>query len=286
MKSATCSFNPECGGEYKGKAPKANPPKRVWVIGAGPAGLSAAMAALARGHEVEIFEKADKPGGQLLSASRPPHKSAFMDWVVWSLRQLKTSSISVHCQHKVSKEEIKQHMPEAVIIACGAYPVTPPIPGLDSKIVADARDVLTGKVKLLSPAVILGAGYVGMETTDYLLSKGIAVTVLEMQTFPPVGKLTAHGYWLHKRIKSAGGRLLFGAQVLDIEAGDVRYRQGDTERVESAAMIVTAMGAKSENSLEDVLKDLVIPYIIVGDAKSPRRILEAIHEGHRAGEEI
>jgi phytoene dehydrogenase-like protein len=107
-----------------------------------------------------------------------------------------------------------------------------------------------------------------------------------MQTFPPVGKLTAHGYWLHKRIKSAGGRLLFGAQVLDIEAGDVRYRQGDTERVESAAMIVTAMGAKSENSLEDVLKDLVIPYIIVGDAKSPRRILEAIHEGHRAGEEI
>jgi pyruvate/2-oxoglutarate dehydrogenase complex dihydrolipoamide dehydrogenase (E3) component len=209
-----------------------------------------------------------------------------MDWVTWALYQLKKSSTPVHCQHMVSKEEIKQHMPDAVILACGAYPVTTPIPGLDSKIVVDARDVLTGKVALVGPVVILGAGYVGMETADYLLTKGIAVTVLEMQPFPPVGKLTAHGYWLHKRIKDAGGRLIFGAQVLGIDDGVVRYRQGDTERVESAAMIVTAMGAKSENSLEDVLKDLTIPYRIVGDAKSPRRILEAIHEGHRAGEEL
>jgi 2,4-dienoyl-CoA reductase-like NADH-dependent reductase (Old Yellow Enzyme family)/thioredoxin reductase len=286
MKSATCSFNPECGGEHKGQAPKAKPSRRVWVIGAGPAGLSAAMAASARGHKVEVFEKEEKPGGQLLSASQPPHKSAFKDWVIWSLRQLKKSSTPVHCQNLISKEKIKQHMPEAVILACGAYPVTLPIPGLDSGKVVDARDVLTGKVELKSPAVVLGAGYVGMETADYLLSKGIPVTVLEMQAFPPVGKLTAHGYWLHKRIKSAGGRLIFGAQVTGIEAGDVRYRQGDTERMENAAMIVTAMGAKSDNSLEDVLKELIIPYIIVGDAKSPRRVLEAIHEGHRAGGEI
>jgi 2,4-dienoyl-CoA reductase-like NADH-dependent reductase (Old Yellow Enzyme family)/thioredoxin reductase len=286
MKSATCSFNPECGGEHKGQAPKAKPSRRVWVIGAGPAGLSAAMAASARGHKVEVFEKEEKPGGQLLSASQPPHKSAFKDWVIWSLRQLKKSSTPVHCQNLISKEKIKQHMPEAVILACGAYPVTLPIPGLDSGKVVDARDVLTGKVELKSPAVVLGAGYVGMETADYLLSKGIPVTVLEMQAFPPVGKLTAHGYWLHKRIKSAGGRLVFGAQVTGIEAGNVRYRQGDTERMEHAAMIVTAMGAKSDNSLEDVLKELIIPYIIVGDAKSPRRVLEAIHEGHRAGGEI
>ncbi|ESP62687.1 2,4-dienoyl-CoA reductase (NADPH) [Smithella sp. ME-1] len=177
-------------------------------------------------------------------------------------------------------------MPDAVILACGAYPIKPSIPGLNSEMVVDARDVLTGKVELKSPAVVLGAGYVGMETADYLLSKGIPVAVLEMQAFPPVGKLSAHGYWLHKRIKTAGGRLLFGAQVTGIEAVDVCYRQGETERMENAAMVVTALGAKSENSLEDVLKELSIPYKIVGDAKSPRRILEAIHEGHKAGEEI
>ena len=286
MKSATCSFNPECGREYKGQAPKADPSKRVWVIGAGPAGLSAAMALAARGHKVEIFEKEAQAGGQLLSASRPPHKAAFMDWVTWSLRQLEKAAVPIHCGHIVSADEIKKQKPDAVILACGAYPVAAPIPGLDSKMVADARDVLTGKVGLKGPAVVLGAGYVGMETADYLVAKGIAVTVLEMQTFPPVAKLSAHGYWLHKRIKYGGGRLLFGAQVMSIEAETVRYRQQNVERVESAAMIVTAMGARSENDLESALKEISIPYRIVGDAKSPRRILEAIHEGHKAGEEI
>ena len=60
----------------------------------------------------------------------------------------------------------------------------------------------------------------------------------------------------------------------------------NAEEEEKAAMIITAMGAKSDNALEDVLKELAIPYKVVGDAKSPRRILEAIHEGHRAGEEM
>lgn len=286
MKSATCSFNPECGREYKGPAPKADPPKRVWIIGAGPAGLSAAMAAAARGHKVEIFEKENKPGGQLLSASRPPHKEVFMDWVNWSLRSLKKNFVPVYCGHAVSDDEIRKQKPDAVILACGAYPVTAPIPGLDSKTVADARDVLTGKVELKSPAVILGAGYVGMETADYLLARGIAVTVLEMQTNPPVTKFTAHGYWLHKRIKDGGGRLFFGAKVLGIEDDAVRYSWMGTEKVENAALIVTAMGARSENTLEGILKELSVPYRIVGDAKSPRRILEAIHEGHKAGEEI
>jgi len=286
MKSATCSFNPECGREYKRPAPKADPAKRVWVVGAGPAGLSAALAAAARGHRVEIFEKEKQAGGQLLSASRPPHKSVFMDWVAWALRRLNQASVAVQYGRKINADEIKKQKPDAVILACGAYPVAAPIPGLDSKTVADARDVLTGKVELKSPAVILGAGYVGMETADFLLAKGIKVTVLEMQAFPPVTKMTAHGYWLHKRIKDGGGRLFFGAQVLGVEDDTVRYRYKDAEKLEDAAMVITAMGARSENVLESALKETAVPYRIVGDEKSPRRILEAIHEGYKAGEEI
>ena len=286
MKSTTCSFNPECGREYKGEVTKVDKPKRIWVVGAGPAGLSAALALVARGHKVEIFEKEAEPGGQLLSASRPPHKEVFMDWVRWSLSSLRKSSVPVHCCQTISADEIKQQKPDAVILACGAYPVVAAISGLDSKIVADARDVLTGKIELKSPAVILGAGYVGMETADYLLAKGIKITVLEMLTYPPVAKMSAHGYWLHKRIKDGGSRLLLGAKVLSIENNVVHYLYMDTEKMEKAALIVTAMGARSDNSLEEVLKQLAIPHIIVGDAKSPRRILEAIHEGYKAGQEI
>ena len=105
-----------------------------------------------------------------------------MDWVAWSLRRLKKASIEIHSSQTVRAGDIRHQLPDGVILACGAYPVVFPIPGLDSKIVADARDVLTGKVEPKGPVVILGAGYVGMETADYLLAKGIAVTVLEMQT--------------------------------------------------------------------------------------------------------
>jgi len=206
MKSTTCSFNPECGREYKGPVLPAGTPKKVWVIGAGPAGLSAALVLAARGHQVEVFEKESQPGGQLLSASRPPHKAVFMDWVNWALRRLKQWSVPLHCSHPVSADDIKKAAPDAVIVASGAYPVTASIPGLKSELVADARDVLTGNIKLAGPAVVLGAGYVGMETADYLLANGIAVTVLEMQTLPPVNRFSAHGYWLNKRIKDSGGK--------------------------------------------------------------------------------
>ena len=286
MKSTTCSFNPECGREYKGPVLPAGTPKKVWVIGAGPAGLSAALVLAARGHQVEVFEKESQPGGQLLSASRPPHKAVFMDWVNWALRRLKQWSVPLHCSHPVSADDIKKAAPDAVIVASGAYPVTASIPGLKSELVADARDVLTGNIKLAGPAVVLGAGYVGMETADYLLANGIAVTVLEMQTLPPVNRFSAHGYWLNKRIKDSGGKIIFGARVLGIENNIVRYVQADKPSEEKASLIVTAMGAKSENTLEDVLNALAVPYRVVGDARSPRRILEAIHEGYKAGEEI
>ena len=285
MKSATCTFNPECGRESKG-LPKADTRKKVWVIGAGPAGLSAAMYAVQRGYEVEVFEKRAVAGGQIQSASRPPHKEAFMDWVDWSLRQLKKHDVEIHYNQEITREDLKNVHPDAVVLASGAYPCAASIPGIESDHVFDARDVLEGKVKLASPAVILGAGYVGMETADYLIARDIDVIVLEMLASPPVSKLKAHGYWLHKRIRQAGGRMMFGATVTGIENTTVNYMQNDEKRTEPASMIVTAMGAKSDNALEVVLRELGIECRIIGDAASPRRLLEAIHEGYKAAGEI
>ncbi len=206
-KSTTCVFNPECGKEGKEAPVRIDSPKRLWIIGAGPAGLSAAVAASERGHDVTVFEKEKVAGGQLQSASRPPHKKIFMDWVDWSLRQLKKRKVKVHFDQEVTGEKLAQQRPDAVILAAGAYPTTPPIPGISGPGVFDARDILVGKVKVASPAVVLGAGYVGMETADFLLANGVEVTILEMQPYFPVGKLTAHGYFLHKRIKQGAAGL-------------------------------------------------------------------------------
>jgi 2,4-dienoyl-CoA reductase-like NADH-dependent reductase (Old Yellow Enzyme family) len=295
MKSATCTFNPKCGREFK-EAPVVFPagggekasetPRKIWVVGAGPAGLSAALAAAERGMTVEVFEREPVPGGQVQSASKPPHKEAFMVWVDWMLRQLAKRGVPVTCGSGINAQLLKTNRPDAVVLASGAYPAVPPIPGLDLKHVFDARDVLVGKVELKSPAVILGAGYVGMETADFLLARGIPSSIIEMQPFPPVGKHTAHGYWLHKRNRAAGGRMTFGATVKVVEPDAVVYLQNGGEQREPAAMVITAMGARPDNALDGALKDLGILYRVVGDAVSPRRLIEAIHEGHRAGMEI
>jgi 2,4-dienoyl-CoA reductase-like NADH-dependent reductase (Old Yellow Enzyme family)/thioredoxin reductase len=286
MKSATCTFNPACGREYQGAPGPVAEDKRLWVIGAGPAGLSAALAAAGRGYQVEIFERGADPGGQVRSASRPPHKEAYLDWVAWSVRQLNRQRVRIHYGREMTEERLREEIPDAVILATGADPVTPPIPGLTAPHVCDARDLLLEKAEPADPAVILGAGYVGMETADFLIARGIGVTLVEMLPSSPVGKHTAHGYWLHKRIKEAGGRIILGATVVRVEPDAVFYCQQEEEKQLPAALVVTAMGARPANGLEGILKGLGIPWRMVGDVKNLRRLLEAIHEGDRAGREI
>ncbi len=286
MKSVTCTFNPACGREYLGAPVPVAQSKRLWVIGAGPAGLSAALAAAGRGYEVEIFEKEASPGGQLRSASRPPHKEIYWDWAAWCIRQLEKRDVKIRCGEEWTAESLREGKPDAVILAAGADPATPDIPGLASPHVRDARELLLEGAMAEGPTVILGGGYVGMETADFLIARGVGVTLLEMLPASPVGKHTAHGYWLHKRIRDAGGRMILGATVTRVEPDEVVYRQAGEEKRVSAALVVTAMGARPANGLEETLKKLGIPWRTVGDARQPRRLLEAIHEGDRAGREI
>lgn len=286
MKSVTCTFNPACGKEYLGAPVSVAQSKRLWVIGAGPAGLSAALAAAGRGYEVEIFEKEASPGGQLRPASRPPHKEIYWDWAAWCIRQLEKWDVKIRCGEEWTAESLREGKPDAVILAAGADPATPDIPGLASPHVRDARELLLEGAMAEGPTVILGGGYVGMETADFLIARGVGVTLLEMLPASPVGKHTAHGYWLHKRIRDAGGRIILGATVTRVEPDQVVYRQAGEEKRVSAALVVTAMGAQPVNGLEETLKKLGIPWRTVGDARQPRRLLEAIHEGDRAGREI
>ncbi len=286
LEPAACVINPECGIEYL-TVEKAENPKRVWIIGAGPAGLSAALSALERGHQVEIFEREGEPGGQLRSASKPPNKEVFAKWVTWAMRQLENRGVSIRSDYEITEKIIRSGELDAVVLASGALPITPDIPGINGDNVFDARDMLMGKVELKSPAAVLGGGYVGMETADYLLERNIEVTILEMMPKPPVKRRFTHGYWLHQRLRDSGGNLVLGAQVTAIESDSVLYMQDEEEkRLSPISMIITAMGAKPENELIEVLKDMGIPYKVVGDAVSPRSLFEAVHEGAAAGREI
>ena len=230
------------------------------MIGAGPAGLSAALAAAGRGYDVEIFEKEAVPGGQVRSASRPPHKEAYLDWVVWAVRQLDRQGVKIHYGQEVTAERLKEGKPDAVILAAGADPVTPAIPGIDAPHVC--RRPRPSRWERPNPRVPPWSSAPGTSAWRRRISSSpgdIEVTLVEMLPSSPVGKHTAHGYWLHKRIKEAGGRIILGATVTRIEPDAVGLPSGRRGETLPAALVVTAMGAKPENGLEGALQKLVIP---------------------------
>lgn len=286
MRSITCSINPECGQEYKGAPAPADPPKKVFVVGAGPAGLAAALAASARGHRVTVVEREPEIGGQLKPASKPPRKEGYLAWVKWAERELVARGVNIRTGAEVTKQLLAAERPEAVVLASGARSVSPALPGLDLPHVVDARDLLLGRGTPAGPAVILGAGHVGMETADWLIARGVAVTVVELKKLPPVNAMTARGYWLHRRLKKSGGELILGASVLRVEMDTVVCATDTGERRLPAKMVVKALGAAPETGLAVVLTELEIPFVTVGDAVGPRRLLEAVQEGRKAGGEI
>jgi len=223
----------------------------------------------------------------LNSARRPPNKEVFWKWITWARRELGVRSVPVHLGIEVGDDTLQRGGPDAVILATGADPSVPPVPGIEGPLVHDARDVLEGKAELRGPAVILGAGYVGMETADFLIARGIAPTVLEMAPQPQINLFSAHGYWLTKRFRDGKGTMLTGAKVTAVDNGSVRFvKDGREDSVDGTGMIVTALGAREATGLVPVLEKMKIPFIAAGDVKKPRRLLEAIHEGARAGEEI
>lgn len=283
MDTMTCTFNPECGQEFLGASKPAEKSKRIWVIGAGPAGLEAALTAADCGHQVEIFEQSSTPGGQLLPASAPPNKEGLKNWLAWIQAQLAAARVTLHLGKKITRADLEAGRPDAVILATGADPCAPAIPGLDNPLVVDARALLLGQAKPVGPAVILGGGHVGMEAADFLISRGVAVTILEQRKRQPVTTHTVRGYWLYKRLRPSGSRLITGAKVTEITGGEVRYIHEGQEASLPASLVVTALGARPNDELKSVLDELGILYVPVGDVNQPRRFLEAVHEGYKAG---
>jgi 2,4-dienoyl-CoA reductase-like NADH-dependent reductase (Old Yellow Enzyme family)/thioredoxin reductase len=278
-----CAINPETGQETLYPQGPAAVRRRVWVIGGGAAGLTAACEAARLGHRVDLFEKDKEWGGQLRYAGKPPFKGVYQEWGAWLGAQAKKMGVNLHPGMEVTEKMIQEGNPEAVILAAGGEKIVPDIPGIDLPHVADAWQILSGETAPKKHALVIGGGLIGMETADFLSQKGAQVTLVEVLKRSPVLKITSHGYMLHTRLREASCKLLFDTAVKRIEPSSVILLSQGTEEVLSPIdQVVIAVGLKASEGLKKFLESQGIRHFVVGDAVSPRRIIEATEEGAKA----
>jgi NADPH-dependent 2,4-dienoyl-CoA reductase/sulfur reductase-like enzyme len=278
-----CAINPETGQETIYPQGPAAVPRKVWVVGAGPAGLTAAYEAARLGHQVTLFEKEKNLGGQLLFACVPPFKSIYGEWIFWLASQVKKIGATILRETQVTDRMIEEGYPDVVILAMGGEKIIPAIEGIDLLLVGDAWQILSGEVAPKSHAVVVGGGLIGMETADFLSQKGTQVTLVEALKRSPVLKITSHGYMLHTRLRDKNCKLLFNTVVKRIAEGSVTILSGGEEQTLSPVdQVIIAVGLKPHDDWQQILPARGIRHWVIGDACQPRRIIEATEEGAKA----
>ena len=167
-KISTCLVNPQACYETELAFDAAQSAKTIAVVGAGPAGLSAALTADQRGHKVTLFDMAGQIGGQLNMARKIPGKEEFHGLVAWYTRQLELSEVELRLNTEATPETLAGY--DEVIIATGVTPRDPQIPGQDSAKTLSYIDVLRGEVPVGKDVVIIGAGGIGFDVAEYLVT--------------------------------------------------------------------------------------------------------------------
>ena len=278
-----CAVNPEAGFESVRYINKTSTPKKVLVIGAGPGGCEAAITAKNSGHEVEIWEKEDKLGGNFYNACLPSFKRDGNKVLDYFYTEIKNLNIPIKFCKEATKESVLDFKPDFVINATGANPLKPKsIIGIDKPNVSSATDVLQGKSYIGNEIAIIGAGLVGAETAVVLAQKGKKVTLIEMANkVLPEPVFIQNAMMLNALLKHPNITVKTSTKLVSIEDKSITLDcNGNIENI-NCDNVVLAMGFKPNIDLYNELKDLV-PISNIGDSVSARKVLDAVHEAYEA----
>ena len=168
-KRASCLVNPRACHETELNYVKTDKPRKIAVVGAGPAGLSAATVAAERGHAVTLFEASGQVGGQFKVAMQIPGKEEFTETVRYFARKLETTGVDVQLNRRVTREDLLAAGFDDVIVATGVRMRMPAIPGIDHPMVLSYLQVLRDKAPVGKRVAIIGAGGIGFDTGEFLL---------------------------------------------------------------------------------------------------------------------
>ncbi len=286
-KPGECALNMGVGEERAYYAPAQDGKNRpVAVIGAGPAGLTAAVALQRRGFQVTVFEKNDRPGGQVITAAAGHLK----DKLYWCIEDLMTEAkalgVTFRFGEEATAETVKAISPYAVFLAAGATPVRPgSIPGIDNENVYTAAEILDGKAKPEAKrAAVIGSGLTGLEVAEVLAMNGAKVTVIEM-----ADQIAPKAWFQHvddsmARLRPLGVTVHTGAALKAVEADRILLedtKTGDAVHRPCDA-VVLAMGVRPNTALLEDLKTVCANVYAVGDAGKGGSIGKANHNAYNA----
>ncbi|MDI7276777.1 MAG: FAD-dependent oxidoreductase, partial [Anaerolineae bacterium] len=257
-KSVSCLVNPGVGREREFTITPVAKPKRVVVVGGGPGGLEATRVLAERGHQVTLFEEDPRLGGEYAVAALTPRKEELANSLRWSIREVRRSGAEVRLGQRATAEEVLKLKPDAVVVATGARPKVPAIPGLAREKAMVARDVLLGRTLPGRRVLVAGGGAVGILTAEHLGLMDKEVTVLELTDTVGSDMTADRRYWVLEDLADHDVGIITEAQIKSVSDAGVRItHNGHEETIGPIDNVVLALGYESTRTLADELQGKV-----------------------------
>lgn len=282
FKAITCAVNPTISREGELDLKPAAKPRKIAVVGGGPAGMEAARVCKLRGHEVTLFEEKEL-GGLLHEASVPEFKSDIRPLCKYLITQIEKLGIPVE-HKKASAADLAGY--DAVICATGSRPILPGVPGIDKPGVMDALEVLNGARKPEGRIAVIGGGLVGTETALHLAEQGMHTTLVEMLPKIMNGVAATDQLAYSERIAKADMEVCTGTRLVSIGDGEITVSDRTGTHTIPADSVIIAIGLKAQDSLYEELCAAGKEAYLVGDAVHPGKIFDAFHTAYRVAWKI
>ena len=282
FKAITCAVNPTISREGELDLKPAAKPRKIAVVGGGPAGMEAARVCKLRGHEGTLFEEKEL-GGLLHEASVPEFKSDIRPLCKYLITQIEKLGIPVE-HKKATAADLAGY--DAVICATGSRPILPGVPGIDKPGVMDALEVLNGARKPEGRIAVIGGGLVGTETALHLAEQGMHTTLVEMLPKIMNGVAATDQLAYSERIAKADMEVCTGTRLVSIGDGEITVSDHTGTHTIPADSVIIAIGLKAQDSLYGELCAQGKEAYLVGDAVHPGKIFDAFHTAYRVAWKI
>jgi 2,4-dienoyl-CoA reductase-like NADH-dependent reductase (Old Yellow Enzyme family)/thioredoxin reductase len=283
-----CIYNPTIGREREwGTLDQAAVPRRVVVIGGGPAGLEAARVAAERGHRVVLFEAQAELGGAVRLTARQPGREEMLRIATWLGDQAQAAGVGIRLNTSATVDRVRAEQPDVVILATGARSHEPDVVESAASLpVVSASAVLGGQVEVGKNIVVIDhtGQQIGCAVAELAADGGGRAEVVSRQFHPAVDFGLTNTVSLYRRLFRKGVELTAHHDLRDIRGGVAtlfNYYNGRERRVEGLDQVVVVTSPVPNDALLQPLRDAGLDVHAIGDCVAPRDIEYATYEGHR-----